>query len=293
VSLWLVAILAMAAPQQPIPQVLNATPGETSLEFYEGLDSPVFDRAQELFLESRYEEASETFLKLYETTSHPVALFLAGNGLYRLDRVDEAISHYTRAVREGLEGMPDIHYNLANAYYAKYMKDEAIAEFRQVLALTGGTDAMAHYHLGILLDGEGEHAESIEHYRRTVELTDDGEPMARQHLGVAHFMNRDYDDSVRELEVYIGMVPEDAGGYLNLGIALRYAGKLMQAITQLQRALTESSDQLPAAHYQLALIHSDREEYGLSLEHFEAAIQQGHTSPKIQEEYAAVRRRVP
>ena len=292
-SLGLIVLLTLTPTQQPIPQILNATAGEYSLKFYEGLEGPLFDQAQQLYLEGRYEEASAAFLRLYETTSHPVALFLAGNGLYKLDRVDQAIAHYKRAVGEGLGLMPDVHYNLANAYYARYMKVEAIAEFREVLALTGDTDAMAHYHLGILLDGEGEHAESIEHYRKTVELTHDREPMARQHLGVAHFMNGAYEDSARELEIYIGMVPDDPGGYLNLGIALRYVGKLNQAVAQLHRALVESDDQLPAAHYQLALIHAGRKEHELSIEHFEDAIRQGHTSPKIQQEYQEVKRKVP
>ena len=90
-----------------------------------------------------------------------------------------------------------------------------------------------------------------------------------------------------------GWYPDDPGGYLNLGIALRYVGKLNQAVEQLQRALIESKDQLPAAHYQLALILADRKEYERSLEHFEDAISQGHTSPKIQQEYEEVKRKVP
>ena len=292
-STGLSLLVLVAAFQQPLPQILN-TPGDsTSLEFYEGLEGPVFDDAKKLYEEQRYRESADRFLELYTARGHPVALFLAGNGFYRLDEVDRSIELYHKAINEGLERMPDVHYNLANAYYAKYRREEAILEFRKVLELTDDTDAMAHYHLGILLDGNRAHDEAIAHYRKTVELTNDGEPLARQHLGVAYFMKGDYENSARELGIYIRMVPDDPGGYLNYGMALRYVGKLNQAIEQLSRALDQSGDNLPPAHYQLALIYADREEYALSVKHFEAAIEQGHASPKLLEEYEAVKKKGP
>ena len=288
------SLLALAAAfQQPLPQVLN-TPGDSiSLEFYEGLEGPVFDDAQRLYEEQRYQESAGRFMELYGATGHPVALLLAGNGFYRLNEVDRSIELYLQAMNEGLERMPDVHYNLANAYYAKYRREEAISAFRKVLELTNDTDAMAHYHLAILLDGDGAHDESIAHYRKTVELTNDGEPLARQHLGVAYFMKGDYETSARELEIYIRMIPDDPGGYLNYGMALRYVGKLDEAIEQLSRALDQSGDSLPPAHYQLALIYADQEEYALSIKHFEAAIEQGHANPKLLEEYEAVKKKRP
>ena len=292
-STHLSLLVLAAALQQPLPQILN-TPGDSSsLEFFDGLEGPVFDDARRLYEEERYRESADRFLELHAATGHPVALFLAGNCFYRLEDIDRSIELYLQAMSDGLEDMPDVHYNLANAYYSKYRREEAISEFRRVLELTDDTDAMAHYHLGILLDGEGAHDESIVHYRKTVELTNDGEPLARQHLGVAYFMNGDYENSAREWEIYIRMVPDDPGGYLNHGMALRYVGRLEQAIEQLRRALEESGDNLAPAHYQLALIYADREEYTLSIEHFEAAIALEHASPKLLEEYEAVKKKRP
>jgi len=290
-SIFLSLLGLLSGLQQPQPQILNNTENSTSLDFYEALEGPVFDDALKLYEEHRYGESADRFLELYGTTKHPVALFLAGNGFYRLDKADRSIELYLQAINEGLEQMPDVHYNLANAYYSKYRREEAISEFRKVLELTNDGDAMAHYHLGIILQGEGAHDESIIHYRKTIELTNDSEPLARQHLGVAYFLKGEYEDSARELETYIAMVPDDPGGYLNYGMALRYSDKLDQAIKQLGRALNKSGDSLPPAHHQLALIYANRGQYTLSIKHFEAAIEQGYGSPKLLEEYEMVKKK--
>ena len=288
----LTLILLMAISQQDLPQTLNVPPQQVSLRFYEGLDGPLFEEARKLYLEKQYQGAANRFLELYNTTRHSAALFLAGNSFYQQNEIDQSISFYRQAISEGLEQMPDVHYNLGHAYYSKYLRDEAIAEFRKVLELTNDQDAMAHYHLGILLDGKGAHNESIAHYRKTIELTSDNEPLARQHLGVAYFMNGDYTNSAQQFEIYLRMVPDDPGAYLNYGIALRYLGKLSAAIEQLQIALNESNDNLPSAHYQLGLIYALQENYPLSLEHYKAAIKQGQTSPRLLEEFEAIKKKV-
>ncbi len=284
-------LLMMIGLQGPLPQQLNVRAGTTSIEFYEGLEGPLYRQGLGLFESGEYGQALVRFEELYEAASHPAALFLAGNALYQLGELDRAIDVYLRVIDEGLDRMPDVHYNLANAYYGKYRRREAIESFRRVLELTEGRDAMAHYHLGILLDGEGAHEESIAHYLRTVELTEDGEPLARQHLGVAYFMNGQYEESVEELEIYVGQVPDDAGGYLNLGIALRYAGRMDEALEQFDESLNVSGNRLAPAHYELGRIHAERGDYRRAIEHFEAAIAGGHTSPKIEQEYEAVKRK--
>lgn len=276
-----------AFAQEPLPQDLERfTSRETiSLEFYRAIEGPEYDRAQRLFGESKYREAAEAFEQIFDKTKQPIALFLAGNCFYRIDAFDRAVDYYKRAIDSGLQAMPDAHYNLANAYYSKYRRAEAIASFEKVLELTGGADAMAHYHLGIILDGEGRHAEAIEHYRRTVELTNDGEPMAHQHLGVSMFMKKDFAGAVKALEIYVKQVHDDPGGYLNLGIALRYAGQLPRAIEVLHAAIRRSQDNLPDAHYQLARAYTEVPDLALALKHFEIARARGIRSPKTDEEF--------
>lgn len=289
---WISILSFIAAFQHPIPHILNTPEDSSWSEFYEELEGPAFDNALRLYTQGEYRKSADRLLELYEQTKHPATLFFAGNAYYRLNEFDRSITFYLRAIEGGLDQIPDVHYNLANAYYSKYRRNEAISEFRKVLELTENKDAMAHYHLGILLDGEGNHGESVIHYRKTVELTNDEEPLARQHLGVAYFMQGDYRNSARELEIYIRMVPDDAGGYLNYGIALRYLGRLDHAIKQLRRALDESGNNLPPAHYQLALIYADQEEYSLSVKHFESAIEQGHATPKLLEDYETVQSKI-
>ena len=262
-----------------------------SLRFYEGLDGPVFEQASRLYREGGYPRAAASFIELYTLTKNPAALVLAGNSYYWVQEVDQAIRLYRRAITEGLDAMPDVHYNLAGAYCSKYRREEAVTQFRRVLELTNDQDAMAHYHPGIVLDGEGQHGESIVHYKKAIELTGDGEPLAYQHLGVAYFMKGDYANAVRELEIYLVQAPDEAGGHVNLGIALRYLQTIDRAIGEFQAAIRNSNDQLPSAHHQLARIYGGRSQYALALKHFEAARSGGLRSPKIEQEYEEIKKR--
>lgn len=254
-----------------------------------GAQDPL-QNAQRLFDAGEYRKAAAAFVDAYDQTKNPIALFQAGNSFVHLDDVDQAITYFKRALENGLDQSVDLHYNLAGAYYSKYRREEAMAEFRKVLDLTGGKDAMAHYNLGIILDGEGQHSDAIEHYKKTVELTRDTFPQARQHLGVAYFMKGDYNDSIRELEIYLTQVPDDSGGHLNLAIALRYAKNFDRAISELNTAIEKSRDTLAEAHYQLALIYGRLKQYDPALKHFEIALARGVRSPKTEAEYEALKK---
>lgn len=286
-TLWTFLALQQTTPHPLSKYALRDT---VSTEFYKGLRGPEFDRAQIAFDRQNYREALNIFLELFRANKDPAALFLAGNCHYHLGDADAAIRSYRQAIAEGLQKMPDVHYNLANAYYEKFRRKEAIQEFEIVLELTKGEDPAAHYGLGIILDGEGRHDDAIAHYLRTVELTNDGEPLARQHLGVCYFTKRDFPAAVRELGIYVRQVPDDPGGFLNFGIALRYAGQLEQAIEQLHLAIDRSGDQIPSAHYQLARIFGERREYELALRHFAIALDRGLKSPKTEAEYEALKK---
>lgn len=237
-----------------------------------------------------YRKLAEAAIQEFERTGNPHALAQAAGAYNELGEIDLAIKHYNLAIQNGLQDSPDVHYNLASAYYSKFRRAEAIREFERVLELTGGNDGMAHYNLGIILDGEGRHDEAIAHYRRTVEITGDKQPLARQHLGVSYFMKGNYEESVRELEIYLMQVPDDAGGHLNLAIALRYDGKLERAIDELKTAIQKSGDTIPEAHYQLARIYTGQKEFELALKHFEIALARGQRSPKTEAEYEELKK---
>lgn len=249
-----------------------------------------FQNAQKLFDAGEYRKAAAAFIEAYEATKDPIALAQAGNSYLRVDEAGEAIGWFKRAIDNGLDESPDLHYNLATAYYSKYRRAEAIREFERVLELTRNKDAMAHYNLGIILDGEGRHDEAIRHYEKTVELTGDTHAQARQHLGVSYFMKGNYADSIRELGLYLKQIPDDAGGHLNLAIALRYGGKLDEAISELNITIEQSHDGLAEAHYQLALIYGQRKEYPPALKHFEIALERGVRNPKTEAEYEALKK---
>ena len=103
-------------------------------------------------------------------------------------------------------------------------------------------------------------------------------------------MNREFSEAVAELEIYARQVPEDAGAYLNLGIALRYDGRLDRAMTELKKVIDMDGDANGNAHYQLARIYRERKEYDAALRYFEIALQRGMKSPKTEAEYEALKK---
>ena len=138
---------------------------------------------------------------LWQTTvaKNPKA-WIAHNNLGRLDRVEEAVGHYTKAIALN-PFFAEAHNNLATAFMKTGRIDEALAEFQRALELDP-LYADAYHNLGnalLLLDRP---REAIPHYQRSLRLE-----------------------------------PGDADAAYNLGVALLATGRGAQAATQFHRAL--------------------------------------------------------
>lgn len=138
---------------------------------------------------------------LWQTTvaKNPKA-WIAHNNLGRLDRVEEAIGHYSRAI-ELNPSVAEAHNNLATAVMRTGRVEEALAEFQRAIEL----DPLygdAHVNLGNALLQLDRLAEAIPHYQRGLAIK-----------------------------------PDDAETHYNLGVALLGTGRGDQAISHFQRAL--------------------------------------------------------
>jgi tetratricopeptide (TPR) repeat protein len=92
-----------------------------------------------------------------------------GNLLLQKGRIDEAISHYQKAITV----YPDhflAHFGLGNALLEKSELDSAIQAFRSALVLRP-LDVDSHTTLAIALEERGNPAEAIQHYQKALELS--------------------------------------------------------------------------------------------------------------------------
>ena len=125
--------------------------------------------------------------------------------------------------------------NLGTELQAAGRLDEAVEQYRQVLALTPD-DALAHSNLGTARAAQGRFAEAVGHYERAVALAP-GDADAHSNLGNALLALNRTGEGVASLRRALAADPSSAEAHAALGIALHDGGEPDDAIVHLRRAL--------------------------------------------------------
>ncbi|MGD9167176.1 MAG: tetratricopeptide repeat protein, partial [Syntrophobacterales bacterium] len=125
------------------------------------------------WLQLRHWQNSITLFQhtLQVTTNNHFAHNNLGVALAQDDRLNEAISHYSEALRLK-PGAFEVHNNLANALAAQGSVDEAIQHYFEALRLEPDYDK-AHNNLGNVLAGTGRGEEAIIHYSEAIKINPD------------------------------------------------------------------------------------------------------------------------
>jgi Tfp pilus assembly protein PilF len=110
-----------------------------------------------------------------------------GAALAAQGKLDEAIEHYSEALRIK-PNLVGAYYNLANALSAQGKITEAIIHFRKALRIKPN-DAEVHNNLGIVLAKQGKTEEAITHFQKALRITP-GYTLARKNLEIAQTMQR-------------------------------------------------------------------------------------------------------
>jgi tetratricopeptide (TPR) repeat protein len=145
-------------------------------------------------IQASYWRSTETLWQhaLEVTTDNDVAHYNVAAFLLRRGQVDDAISHYEKA----LNIRPDerethyhlsralLHASLANALMKKGRLDEALDHYRKAVELRDDF-ADAHSNLASLLAKKGQTAEAIAHYEKAVALPPED---AFSHIGLARLL---------------------------------------------------------------------------------------------------------
>lgn len=160
--------------------------------------------------------------------------------LVLLGRIDDAIVQF-RLVLANRPDLPEVHQQLGLALGRRGDVTEAISQFRAALALRPD-DRDTNFHLAIALRMTGETAQAIEHFRRAVEI-DPAFAAGHQNLGTMLQMQGDLEGAIRHYRLALRADPTSAGSYFNLGMALQQQGRLDEAAAQ-----AATMDQLAASY---------------------------------------------
>jgi tetratricopeptide (TPR) repeat protein len=170
-----------------------------------------------------------------------------GAAFHEQGRLEEAVSHYRRAVAIRPDYAP-AHNNLGQALRAQGRVDEAIAEFRHALVVQPNVPEV-HYNLATILVEQRRYQDSLPHFAAARVLP----PTARRHNnhGAALAAVNRLDEAIMEFRAALALSPDATLTLKNLGDALARQSRYPEALTHYRR-IAELQPQNAEAHYDLA-----------------------------------------
>ena len=153
--------------------------------------------------------------------------------------------------RHAVTVMPDngvAHYNLGVLERDRGHLDEAISHYERALASGGDTEgsshlspAIVHNALGVALAQKGLEQEAIAHYRQAIALRADLAD-AHTNLATALLATGAATEAIDHFRKAASLPPEDANSHFRLAVALERSGQRAEAISEYRRALALTTD---------------------------------------------------
>lgn len=178
-----------------------------------------------------------------------------GDHLFHQGRIDEAKSHFSRA----LELRPDMlsaRYNLGATLDRSGQLDAAVEQYREVLRSDPG-DARSHIALGSALSRQGKSEEAVAHYLESLRLHPDNFVVR---LAMATELEKQgrIGDAVQQYSGALRLNPSNADAHTRLGIALTRLGRLSEAGPHFAEALRIAPTAAHAFNMGMALVSEGR-----------------------------------
>jgi len=147
--------------------------------------------------------------------------------------------------------------------------DEAIAALQAALQADSFC-VEARRGLALIYGVHGRIDEAIQQYREVVALTP-GDPSVLYNLGLAYARQGHVDEAIAQFRAALAINPDDAGVTYDLGVALADQGELDEAVATLQRVI-DLDPRLADAYHRLGAIYADQNRSELAIAALEKAV---------------------
>ena len=162
-----------------------------------------------------------------------------------------------------------VHNNLGNVLTQKGKLQEAISHYTKALEISPNY-AEAHINLGVALTRQGRLKEAIKHYSAALQLKSNSAEL-HNNLGVALFELGDIPGAIKNYLAAVQLKPDYAEAHNNLGNGLVKLGKLSEAEIHYGKALKLRAD-YPEAHNNLGVALARQGRLREAIAHFREAV---------------------
>ena len=193
-----------------------------------------------------------------------------GTALRERGRMEEAISHYLKAIKIA-PNYAVAHHNLGAILAFQGRFNQAIKCYKEALRLRPNF-VLAHNNLGSLLLSQGKFDVAISHFSEALQVDPDNRA-AHYNLGKALELQGKgkYREDVRTLREALQINPEDGKTHFNLANIQVKRGNLEDAITHYTEAIRIDPD-FAAAHNNLGIVLKRKGRNPDAIRHFKKAL---------------------
>ena len=172
-------------------------------------------------------------------TALPAALRTRGRALYLLDREQEALADFDRAISLAPDDQRALAYR-GDTYRWLGRYEEALADLGRAIDLTPD-DAWAISRRGAAYAEMGRYEEALADLGRAIDLTP-GDPWAISRRGAAYAEMGRYEEALADLGRAIDLTPDDAWTIGSRGQAYREMSRYEEALADFSRAIDLAPD---------------------------------------------------
>jgi tetratricopeptide (TPR) repeat protein len=182
---------------------------------------------------------------------------------------EEAIEYFKKSLKLDPE-LKDTHINIGDVYMETGYADKAFEHFKTAVRLNSN-DVRAHSKLGAAYESKGLFDKAVEHYRLAAEL-EPRNPTGYFILGNLYQSRGLFDNAIQLYQIALKVAPDYVVAHGNLGIAYQSKGMVDKAIEHYRLALDLDPDNTEA-HFNLGLVYFQQGNKEKAREEFEAALQ--------------------
>lgn len=232
---------------------------------------PRCNMADALAETGKTKEALEEYNKTLEIDpEYALAYNNMGTVFFRLEKVEDAIACYQKALNLKSDIKKEIHYNLGNALVRIGKLDEAVIHFKKVLQLMPQYP-LAHNNLGTILIKLGKLEEAEIHLQKALE-TEPDYAEAYNNLGIIFEQQNKIERAMSSYEKALQLNPDYREAHMNSANLLLKSGKFQEAISHYKEILRTKTDD-PVLYFNIGTLLAAQGEFEEAVLNYNRALQ--------------------